>query len=81
MMWLHVAGMNTKQQTDPPSIPIAELFPKGIFPEGERQSYSNEYVSPSFQLCDKRCYVSCGASSEPIWVDVAGTCFAYQLDG
>lgn len=41
----HLAGKGPKQQTDPPSIPVAQLFPQGIFPEGERQSYSNECVS------------------------------------
>ncbi|KAK9908762.1 hypothetical protein WJX75_002501 [Coccomyxa subellipsoidea] len=31
-----------KQQTEPPSIPVAELFPRFIYPEGERQSYNND---------------------------------------
>lgn len=31
-------------QTDPPSIPIQELFPSGDFPEGEIQQYKDEYV-------------------------------------
>ncbi|BDA41560.1 Methionine aminopeptidase 2 [Coccomyxa sp. Obi] len=35
-------GKGPKQQTDPPSIPVAQLFPQGVFPEGERQSYSND---------------------------------------
>jgi methionyl aminopeptidase len=30
------------QQTDPPSIPIDELFPSGDFPEGEIQEYKDE---------------------------------------
>jgi len=30
------------QQTDPPSIPVDELFPSGEFPEGEIQQYKDE---------------------------------------
>jgi methionyl aminopeptidase len=30
------------QQTDPPSIPVDELFPSGDFPEGEIQQYLDE---------------------------------------
>jgi hypothetical protein len=30
------------QQTDPPSIPVDELFPSGDFPEGEIQQYKDE---------------------------------------
>uniref|UniRef100_J3NF71 Methionine aminopeptidase 2 n=2 Tax=Oryza brachyantha TaxID=4533 RepID=J3NF71_ORYBR len=30
------------QQTDPPSIPIDELFPSGDFPEGEIQQYKDD---------------------------------------
>uniref|UniRef100_J3MUW8 Uncharacterized protein n=1 Tax=Oryza brachyantha TaxID=4533 RepID=J3MUW8_ORYBR len=30
------------QQTDPPSIPVDELFPSGEFPEGEIQRYKDE---------------------------------------
>ena len=33
------------KQTSPPSIPVASLFPSGIYPEGERQPYTDEYVS------------------------------------
>jgi methionyl aminopeptidase len=29
----------TKQQTDPPTVPLRRLFPPGGFPEGERQPY------------------------------------------
>lgn len=32
------------QQTDPPSIPVVELYPSGEFPEGEIQQYKDEYV-------------------------------------
>ena len=32
------------QQTDPPSIPVVDLFPSGEFPEGEIQQYKDEYV-------------------------------------
>jgi len=31
-------------QTDPPSIPIDELFPSSDFPEGEIQQYKDEWV-------------------------------------
>ncbi|KAL0032328.1 hypothetical protein WJX79_005517 [Trebouxia sp. C0005] len=31
-----------KVQTDPPEVPVAQLFPRGIFPEGEWQSYQND---------------------------------------
>lgn len=30
------------EQTDPPSIPVIELFPSGEFPEGEIQHYKDE---------------------------------------
>ncbi|CAN6451959.1 unnamed protein product [Victoria cruziana] len=30
------------EQTDPPSIPVVELFPSGDFPEGEIQQYKDE---------------------------------------
>ncbi|XP_020884772.1 methionine aminopeptidase 2A [Arabidopsis lyrata subsp. lyrata] len=30
------------QQTDPPSIPVLELFPSGDFPEGEIQQYKDD---------------------------------------
>jgi hypothetical protein len=30
------------EQTDPPSIPIIDLFPSGNFPEGEIQQYKDE---------------------------------------
>ena len=32
------------QQTDPPSIPVVDLFPSGEFPEGEIQQYKDEWV-------------------------------------
>ena len=31
------------QQTEPPSIPVAAFFPNGMYPEGERQPYKDEY--------------------------------------
>lgn len=54
----HLAGKGPKQQTDPPSIPVAQLFPQGIFPEGERQSYNNEYVSLPIEVHDKNAVMS-----------------------
>ncbi|KAJ9564853.1 hypothetical protein OSB04_000819, partial [Centaurea solstitialis] len=33
---------DTKEQTDPPTIPVAELFPQGNFPEGEIQEYKDD---------------------------------------
>ncbi|KAL0786281.1 hypothetical protein Bca101_002527 [Brassica carinata] len=33
------------QQTDPPSIPVIDLFPSGEFPEGEIQEYKDETTS------------------------------------
>jgi hypothetical protein len=33
------------KQTEPPSIPIAKFFPDGRYPEGEWQSYNDEYGS------------------------------------
>eukprot|EP01018_Ginkgo_biloba_P039004 Gb_20446 [translate_table: standard] len=30
------------EQTDPPSIPVMDLFPSGDFPEGEIQQYRDE---------------------------------------
>lgn len=38
------------EQTDPPSIPVDELFPSGEFPEGEIQQYRDEYVILPFIL-------------------------------
>lgn len=32
------------EQTDPPSIPVTDLFPSGEFPEGEIQQYKDEWV-------------------------------------
>ena len=29
-------------QTDPPTVPVADLFPGGVAPEGEWQSYKDE---------------------------------------
>ena len=40
-----------KMQTDPPSIPVCELFPDGNFPEGEICKYpfdQDKYVKPFF---------------------------------
>lgn len=33
------------EQTDPPSIPVKDLFPSGDFPEGEIQQYKDGLVS------------------------------------
>jgi hypothetical protein len=30
------------EQTDPPSIPVLDLYPSGNFPEGEIQQYKDE---------------------------------------
>ena len=40
--WPLPAGKKAKQQTDPPSIPVSQLFTSGDFPEGEWQSYKEE---------------------------------------
>ena len=37
------AGGPVKQQTDPPSIPVCELYPSGNFPEGEIMQYEQDY--------------------------------------
>lgn len=34
-------------QTDPPTVPICDLFPEGNFPEGEMQDYPETYVFSS----------------------------------
>jgi len=39
-----LTGKKKKVQTEPPTVPIAELFAGGIAPEGEWQSYKDEYV-------------------------------------
>ena len=31
-----------RQQTDPPTVPISQLFPNGDFPEGQIMSYKDE---------------------------------------
>jgi methionyl aminopeptidase len=36
-------GGPVKQQTDPPSIPICELYPSGNFPEGEIMQYEQDF--------------------------------------
>ena len=38
------AGKKKLKQTEPPSIPLTRLFPDGIYPEGEWQSYKDECV-------------------------------------
>lgn len=43
------------KQTDPPSIPVASLFPSGVFPEGERQSYTDEYAQTLIALRARVC--------------------------
>ena len=40
--WPLPAGKKAKQQTDPPSIPVSQLYTNGNFPEGEWQSYKEE---------------------------------------
>jgi methionyl aminopeptidase len=35
-------GSTPKSQTSPPSVPVRLLFPGGIYPEGEWQSYSDD---------------------------------------
>ena len=42
---LSVGPKESMKQTEPPSIPVAKLFPDGIFPEGERQPYTEEYAT------------------------------------
>ena len=37
-----IVGKKKKVQTDPPTIPVAELLPGGSAPEGEWQSYKDE---------------------------------------
>lgn len=39
------------KQTDPPSIPIVELFPSKEYPEGEIQQYKDEWVKSFSKLC------------------------------
>lgn len=41
-----------REQTVPPSIPVAELFSHGKFPEGERVSYNNGYAFPLSLICN-----------------------------
>ena len=36
-------GNATKAQSDPPRVPIAELFPNANYPEGEVMNYKDEY--------------------------------------
>ena len=36
------AAAGPQSQTDPPTIPVKQLFTNGIFPEGEWQSYKDE---------------------------------------
>ncbi|KAK3031395.1 hypothetical protein RJ639_037393 [Escallonia herrerae] len=39
------------EQTDPPTIPVTELFPSGEFPEGEIQQYKDEGCGVHITLC------------------------------
>ena len=36
------ASTTPGEQTDPPSIPVRLLFPSGVFPEGQWQSYKQD---------------------------------------
>ncbi|GAB4813994.1 hypothetical protein N2152v2_001040 [Parachlorella kessleri] len=36
------AAVGPQSQTDPPTIPVKQLFTRGIFPEGEWQSYKDD---------------------------------------
>eukprot|EP00877_Chromochloris_zofingiensis_P010686 jgi/Chrzof1/5871/Cz16g18240.t1 len=36
------ANGKPQQQTEPPSVPVRILFPSGVFPESERQSYKDD---------------------------------------
>ena len=36
-------GNATKAQSDPPRVPITELFPNANYPEGEVMNYKDEY--------------------------------------
>lgn len=35
-------GKHPTEQTTPPTVPVKYLFPSGVFPEGERQSYNDD---------------------------------------
>jgi methionyl aminopeptidase len=39
---VHRKKKEVPEQTDPPSIPVIDLFPSGEFPEGEIQQYKDE---------------------------------------
>lgn len=39
---IHRKKKESPKQTDPPSIPVVDLFPSGEFPEGEIQQYKDE---------------------------------------
>ena len=59
------AGLTTPlQQTDPPSIPVADLFSGRPFPEGERQAYTDEYVT---------CLMCSHGPTSAIWPPGPGT--------
>ena len=40
---LIAVGNATKAQSDPPRVPITELFPNANYPEGEVMNYKDEY--------------------------------------
>jgi hypothetical protein len=43
-LFVHRKKKEVPEQTDPPSIPVIDLFPSGEFPEGEIQQYKDEWV-------------------------------------
>jgi hypothetical protein len=52
-------GSGATKQTSPPTIPVADLFPSGIFPVGEIQEYRDEYVVIIMSWIDVGCLVLC----------------------
>ncbi len=66
MQGVGVAGKKkTLQQTEPPTVPVSDLFPDGIYPEGERQSYTEKCVNsclcPPLPCCEVQLLDAAGA--------------------
>lgn len=73
-----------KVQTDPPEVPVAELFPRGIFPEGEWQSYQNEQVLMNYKaflaakcMCSRQHMSMVTAESHDCSSCYASSCTSY----
>ena len=76
-----------RQQTDPPSVPVIELFLSGEFPDGEIQQYKDDNLWRTtfeekryLEHLEKHMYDSVRQAAE-VHRQVAAKLFAYMLLG